>query len=136
MIELTNVFTYWEDFTLKNINLKINEGEYFVVLGPTGAGKTLLLELIAGFWEPDKGRINMFGEDVTHNPPEERGIGFVYQDYMLFPHLNVFENIAFGLKLKHSSSDNITKRVNRIAKTLGIFNLLKRDPSTLSGGEA
>ena len=136
MIELTKIYTYWADFTLKNIDLKINEGEYFVVLGPTGAGKTLLLELIAGFWQPDKGQINMFGEDVTLMPPEERGIGFVYQDYMLFPHLNVYENIAFGLKLKKISPDEIKQRVNRIAKTLSIHNLLKRDPATLSGGEA
>ncbi len=136
MITLDNVFTRWDGFTIEDINLKINEGEYFVILGPTGAGKTLLLELIAGFWEPDKGVIEMFGKDVTQIPPEEREVGFVYQDYMLFPHLNVKENIAFGLRLKNVHPDKITDRVNTIVKTLGIYDLLDRDVSTLSGGEA
>jgi molybdopterin-binding protein len=136
MIRLTNVSKQWDGFALENINLSVKEGEYFVILGPTGAGKTLLLELLAGFFEPDYGKIEMFNDEVTDHPPEDRRVGFVYQDYMLFPHLNVFENIAFGLKLKKYPVQEVQQRVRNIAKTFGIAKLLRRDISTLSGGEA
>jgi molybdate/tungstate transport system ATP-binding protein len=135
IIRLDNVFASWGEFALKKINLEISKGEYFVILGPTGVGKTLLLELLAGFWMPDHGRIGLFDQDVTEVPPEERSVGFVYQDYMLFPHLNAFENIAFGLKIRKESTTVIKDKVESIAKTLGIFGLLHRNVSTLSGGE-
>jgi molybdate transport system ATP-binding protein len=89
-----------EEFRLCDINLDVTAGAYFVILGPTGAGKTVLLETIAGLHRPLKGRILLDGEDITHAPPERRGIGFVYQDYALFPHLSVSGNIAFGLRLR------------------------------------
>lgn len=135
MIRLENVTKAWDNFSLRNINLEIKEGEYFVILGPTGAGKTLLLELIAGFYQPDRGGIMMFDSPITHKTPEERGVGFVYQNYMLFPHLNVYDNVAFGLKLKKLSTREIRKRVKHIAKVIGISKLLPRNISTLSGGE-
>ena len=135
IIRLENVSANWGEFALKKINLEIIRGEYFVILGPTGVGKTLLLELIAGFWVPDRGKIELFNEDATNVPPEKRGVGFVYQNYMLFPHLRVFENIAFGLKLNRHSKKEINKKVVSIAKTLGISDILQRDVLTLSGGE-
>jgi molybdopterin-binding protein len=125
-----------EEFRLWNINLDIAAGEYFVILGPTGAGKTVLLETIAGLHRPHKGRIILDGEDITYAPPERRGIGFVYQDYALFPHLSVAGNIAFGLKLGKISRSSIEARVADISRLLGIEHLLQRRPETLSGGEA
>ena len=136
MIRVHGITAHWGGFTLKGIDLKINQGEYFVILGPTGAGKTLLLELLAGFWAHEKGNIEIFGENAEQRSPEERGMGFVYQDYMLFPHLNVYDNIGFGLKLKNISAAAIQRKVRAIVKMLGITDLLHRDVSTLSGGEA
>ncbi|MGC9398189.1 MAG: tungstate ABC transporter ATP-binding protein WtpC [Anaerolineae bacterium] len=124
------------EFHLRGIDLEIGAGEYFVVLGPTGAGKTVLLETIAGLFAPQRGRILMAGEEITNRPPERRGVGFVYQDYALFPHLNVAENIAFGLKQrKDLGSLAIEKRVEEIGRMLSIDPLLHRRPRTLSGGE-
>jgi len=133
MIRIMNLCRNWRGFSLKDINLEIKKGEYFIILGPTGAGKTLLLETIAGFHLPDSGSIYIDDRDVTFLPPEKRKIGFVYQDFMLFPHKNVFENIAFGLKIK--GEKNIEKQVKKIAELLGVENLLHRYPKTLSGGE-
>ena len=147
MIELRGVSKRWGEFSIKNINLEGKKGEYFVILGPTGAGKTLLLELIAGFHFPDEGRILIDGKDMTFSPPEERNIGFIYQDYMLFPHLTVEKNIAFGLRArqrgrfkrerreKREGWEEIERKVKEVLKMLGIEHLAKRRPATLSGGE-
>ncbi|NMX22290.1 sulfate ABC transporter ATP-binding protein [ANME-1 cluster archaeon GoMg4] len=136
MIEVRALYRDWKEFSLKDINLKIKKGEYFVILGPTGAGKTLLLETIAGFYIPDRGEVRIDGRDVTIIPPERRRIGFIYQDYSLFPHLNVEQNIEFGLKLKKSASqDTNRKRVKEIMDWLSISHLAHRYPATLSGGE-
>jgi len=124
-----------EDFHLREMELDIAPGEYFVILGPTGAGKTVVLETIAGLHQPRKGRIFVDGEDVTHVPPERRGVGFVYQDYVLFPHLSVAGNIAFGLKLRGANRTMVEERVAAIGQLLGINRLLHRRPDTLSGGE-
>ncbi len=135
MISIENLSRDWQDFSLKNIDLEVKEGEYFVILGPTGAGKTLLLELIAGFYEPDDGRIFLGGEDVTYKDPEDRDVGFVYQDYSLFPHLTVEENIKFGLEVNDFSSAEIQDKTDQIVNLLGINHLTERYPKTLSGGE-
>lgn len=135
MINLCNVSKQLGDFRLKNINLRIADNEYFVILGPTGAGKTVILELISGMYKPDQGEILIHGRNVTLKDPEERHIGFVYQDYMLFPHLDVEKNITFGLKLKKYTEGEIKQRLNKMAQLLNIEPLLKRYPSTLSGGE-
>lgn len=135
MIKLNNLSKNWGEFSLKNIDLEINKGEYFIVLGPTGAGKTLLLECIAGLHIPGGGRVLINGRDVTDLPPEKRDIGFVYQDYMLFPHMNVRENIGFGLRLRKYYRNEINEKIRGISDLLGITSLLDRDPSTLSGGE-
>ena len=137
MIEVRALYKDWKEFALKDINLEIKKGEYFVILGPTGAGKTLLLETIAGFYIPDRGEVRIDGRDVTIIPPERRRIGFIYQDYSLFPHLNVEQNIEFGLKSrkKSASQDMNRKRVKEIMDWLSISHLAHRYPATLSGGE-
>jgi molybdate/tungstate transport system ATP-binding protein len=136
MIEVRNLYKDWKEFSLKNINLEVKKGEYFAILGPTGVGKTLLLETIAGFHIPDRGEVWIEGHDVTNLPPERRRIGFIYQDYSLFPHFTVEENIEFGLKLRKSASpDTNRKRMKEIMDWLGISHLAHRYPATLSGGE-
>lgn len=135
MIEIEGLNRNWKQFSLEDINLKIEKGEYFIILGPTGAGKTLLLELIAGFYMPKKGRILIKGEDVTSIPPEGRRLGFVYQDYSLFPHMSVKKNIEFGLRVKRIAKDEIEKQSDEMMELLGITHLKDRYPGTLSGGE-
>ncbi|MDD2777348.1 MAG: tungstate ABC transporter ATP-binding protein WtpC [Methanocellales archaeon] len=136
MIEIRDLCKDWKEFSLKGITLDVKKGEYFVILGPTGAGKTLLLETVAGFHTPDKGDVWIEGLDVTLIPPEKRKIGFIYQDYALFPHLTVEQNIIFGLKLEKSSKSNTNRaRLQDIMDWLEISHLAHRYPDTLSGGE-
>jgi molybdopterin-binding protein len=134
-VRVQNLQVDLDEFHLRDIALDVSPGETFVILGPTGAGKTVLLETIVGLCRPEKGRILINNEDVTNLPPERRGVGFVYQDYALFPHLNVAGNIAFGLKLQGLERSAIEKRVTETSELLGIGHLLHRRPDTLSGGE-
>jgi len=122
-------------FLLQDINLSVEPGEYFILLGPTGAGKTVLLEAIAGLHPLLDGSISVDGAEVTRLKPEKRGIGIVYQDQVLFPHMSVEQNIAFGLKSTKCPREEIATRVRRMAELIGITDLLARDPTTLSGGE-
>ena len=126
MISLNKVNKQYDTFSLNDISFEVSKGEYLVVLGPSGAGKTVILELIAGLIKPDQGEIK--GTDFSK-------VGFIYQDYMLFPHLNVFDNIAYGLKIRKSSKQDIAISVLKIAEKLKIKHLLERDVETLSGGE-
>jgi molybdate/tungstate transport system ATP-binding protein len=135
MIKIENLSKDWKEFKIDNINLEVNENEYFVFLGPSGSGKTMLLELIAGMWSSDSGKVYMNNIDVTNFPPEKRGVGFVYQNYMLFPHKTVFENIAFGLTLRKVEKQQIKIEVEELMNLFGISNLSNRLPRTLSGGE-
>jgi len=135
MIKIEHLSKDWKEFKINDVTLEINENEYFVFLGPSGSGKTMLLELIAGMWAPDSGKIYINNEDVTYLPPEKRGVGFVYQNYMLFPHKTVFENIAFGLNLRKVDKKEIVQKVGEIMDLFGISQLAHRLPRTLSGGE-
>ena len=126
MITLENVGKKFDTFVIKNVNLKINQGEYFVILGPSGSGKTLLLEMIAGLIKPDSGRIK--GVNSAK-------IGLIYQDYMLFPHLNVYQNIAYGLKIKKETKEQIKSKVEAVINQLEISDLVNRSVQSLSGGE-
>ncbi|MGI6486962.1 MAG: ABC transporter ATP-binding protein [Syntrophomonadaceae bacterium] len=135
MLELKGINKQLGDFRLKDINLEINEGEYFVILGPTGTGKTVILEVIAGMYRPDSGEIYFKNQKISSLYPEQRGISFVYQDYALFPHLSVEENIIFGLKVQNISQESIKKSLQDMVTLLGIEHLLQRYPTTLSGGE-
>lgn len=113
----------------------MEEGEYFIILGPTGAGKTVLVECIAGIHHPKQGEIYFRGERIDRLKPEERGIGYVPQDYALFPHMTVKDNIAFGLRIRRASPSHIEETVEKLVNLLRIKHLLHRYPTTLSGGE-
>jgi ABC-type sugar transport system ATPase subunit len=135
MIEVKNLSINLGEFYLKNINMSVNDREYFVILGPTGAGKTILIECIAGLRHIKQGEIRLNGENVTRLPPEQRNIAYVPQDYVLFPFLNVVNNITFGLKQAKWPKDKIEERAKEIASLMGITHLLERDTISLSGGE-
>ena len=135
MIEFIGVSNDWGEFKLKDVSFKVDKGEYFVILGPTGAGKTLILETIAGFYTPSAGRILLRGEEAGEQLPEQRKVGFVYQDYALFPHMNVEQNIMFGLEFKKTPKAEAKKLVDSTMNLLNIRELRERYPSTLSGGE-
>jgi len=136
MIEFEDVSLSLGEFSLKNCSLSIEEGEFLVIMGPSGAGKTIILELIAGLHDPDTGVIRINGADMRKIPTEKRGIGIVYQDYALFPHMSVEENISYGMKRKHTPREEQKRRSLELADSFGIGHLLNRRPLTLSGGEA
>jgi ABC-type Fe3+/spermidine/putrescine transport system ATPase subunit len=135
MIEIKNLSLDLGEFALRDINLTINDGEYFIILGLTGAVKTVLLECIAGLHRIKKGEIWLEQKDITRLTPEERSIGYVPQDYVLFPFINVVANIAFGLKHTKCTQAEISERVKKLASMMGISHLLYRDTRSLSGGE-
>ncbi len=135
MISLRDLKVDLGSFVLRDIDLDIDDGEYFILLGPTGAGKTVLLEAIAGLYPLMCGSISIGGTDITRLAPERRGISIVYQDQMLFPHMSVAKNIAFGLKTEKGPKQRVQQRVEDIAALLGVTHLLQRNPTTLSGGE-
>ena len=135
MIEIKNLSLKLGDFSLQEINMQIKEGEYYVILGPTGAGKTVLIECIAGLHRIKQGDVYCNGINITNHVPEERNIGYVPQDYVLFPFLKVSENIAFGLTRSGEDKEKIRDRVETIAGFMGVSHLLQRDIRSLSGGE-
>jgi ABC-type Fe3+/spermidine/putrescine transport system ATPase subunit len=135
LLRLEDIGLKLGEFRLQEISLHVKPGTYLALLGPTGTGKTVLLETIAGVHHPHRGRIHIGDREVTHLAPEKRHLGIVYQDYALFPHLTVFENIAFGLRLQGGSRPKIKAAVAKMAAFLEIEPLLKRRPSRLSGGE-
>ncbi len=122
-------------FNLKNLNLNIGLGEYIVILGSSGSGKTVLLETIAGLYTPSQGKIIYKDKDMTSLEPENRDIGFVYQNYELFPHMTIEENICFGLKIRRKPKYYIKEKLDKLVDMLKIGHLLERYPSKLSGGE-
>jgi molybdate transport system ATP-binding protein len=135
LVQVRGVSLRLGEFAVRAVDLDVFRGEYFVLLGPTGAGKTVLLECIAGLHRPDKGEIYVDGERVTSAPPELRGLGYLPQDYALFPHLTVAQNIAFGMRIRRRPRSEIAQRVEELGALLGITHLLERTPTTLSGGE-
>ena len=137
MIELKDIVVKFGDFeALHNINVNVKEGEFFTFLGPSGCGKTTTLRTITGFIEPVSGTVNVNDEDITHVPIEKRNIGIVFQSYALFPTMTVYDNIAFGLKLKKNTKDEIDKKVREIARKVDLSDeQLKKAVSQLSGGQ-
>jgi spermidine/putrescine transport system ATP-binding protein len=133
LIELTKRFA---DVTaVDSIDLEIPGGEFFSLLGPSGCGKTTTLRLIAGFEQPSGGRIQLDGADVAYTPPHKRNVNTVFQNYALFPHLNVFDNVAFGLRRAKCPKDEIKRRVAKALELVQLTGFEKRKSSQLSGGQ-
>ena len=120
---------------LNDVNLSVRKGEFVTILGPSGCGKTTLLRLIAGFQTASEGIITIAGKEITQTPPHKRPVNTVFQKYALFPHLNVFNNIAFGLKLKKLPAVVIEKKVKQALKMVGMTDYEYRDVDSLSGGQ-
>ena len=135
MIRIEDLHVRLPEFSLEGIDLHARKGEFFVLLGPTGSGKTVLLESIAGLMPVTRGEIHLDGREVTRLPPERRAIGIVYQDSALFPHLSVRENITYGLRYHDTDPARSKERLDRLVEVLGIDHLLERGPAHLSGGE-
>ncbi len=121
MIEFRNIEIKYGDFVaMQNLNITINEGEFFTFLGPSGCGKTTTLRSLVGFITPSSGSILIDNKDITNFPIEKREIGMVFQSYALFPTMNVYENIAFGLKVKKVSKEEIHQRVMEVAQKIDL----------------
>ncbi|TKW64988.1 MAG: ABC transporter ATP-binding protein [Paracoccus denitrificans] len=126
---------YGGQVAVDRLNLSMNRGELLALLGPSGCGKTTTMRAIAGLLTPMGGRITLDGRDITRTAPNRRGIGLVFQSYALFPHLTVFENVAFGLRLQGVSRDDITRRVGAALESVGLSGFADRQPKALSGGQ-
>ena len=135
MIELQNVSWKVDDFSLTKVNCSVPEGDYAVLMGPTGCGKTTVIEIICGLRKPAGGKVIVAGEDVTRSLPGDRQIGYVPQDGALFPTMTVSEQIGFGLEVRREKKNRIGEVVSRLAGELGIEHLLERKVHGLSGGE-
>ena len=135
-VELKNVVKAYEGTTIiQGANLQIKKGEFVVFVGPSGCGKSTLMRTIAGLEEITSGEISIHGEVINDTPPSKRGVAMVFQSYALYPHMNVYDNMSFSLKLEKVSKDEIKERVNTAAKSLQMTNLLDRLPKNLSGGQ-
>ena len=136
LIEFRNIVKNFDgQIVLKGINLDIYENEFVTLLGPSGCGKTTLLRILGGFLENDEGHVIFNGEDISNTPAYQRPINTVFQKYALFPHLNVYDNVAFGLKIKKMSKELIEPKVNRMLQLVGLDGYQKKDVTLLSGGQ-
>ncbi|HPX06673.1 MAG TPA: ATP-binding cassette domain-containing protein, partial [Tenuifilaceae bacterium] len=136
MLRVDAICKSYKEFSLSGVSFFVEQGDYFMLLGPSGAGKSVVLEVIAGLIAPASGSVYLDGVDITYQSIANRGVGLVFQDLALYPHLTVFQNIAFPLKRKGVKGDELSRRVGSLAQKLQVTHLLKRSPSTLSGGEA
>jgi len=136
VIEVRGLHLALGEFALCELSLRIGKGEYWVILGPSGCGKTVLMQTIAGFFSPDQGQIVVEGQDMTALPPERRRMGLVFQQAALFPHKSVWDNIAYGLRARRATRDEIERTVDGLVDRLSLRSFLDRPVPTLSGGEA
>jgi len=120
---------------VKDISLTVEDGEFLSLLGPSGCGKSTILRMIAGLETPTRGKVQIGGQDVTTRPPGDRNIAMVFQSYALYPHMNVYDNLASGLKLKRIPKGEIDQRIQEVSRILGLDELLQRKPGQLSGGQ-
>lgn len=136
IIKLQNISKKFEDdVILDSINLEIKDKEFMTFLGPSGCGKTTTLRIIAGFLEADSGQVIFEGKDINNLPPHKRQVNTIFQRYALFPHLNVYDNIAFGLRIKRMKEKDIAKKVGEMLELVNLKGFQKRDISSLSGGQ-
>lgn len=136
VIELKNISkSFGDNVILENFDFKVKKDEFLTILGPSGCGKTTILRLIGGFEEPDEGQILFNGEDITNKESYERRINTVFQKYALFPHMNVFDNIAFGLKIKKMDKKIIKEKVKEVLKLVNLVGFENREIESLSGGQ-
>ena len=136
-IVLESLVKEFGSFTaVKGINLEVRDGEFLIMVGPSGCGKTTTLNMISGLVLPTSGEITIGDRNVTHTEPGERGLGMVFQDLALFPHMSVFDNIAFGLRVKNVPNSEVDERVRKAAEAMHILPLLDKRPGQCSGGEA
>lgn len=124
-----------EFLAVNDVNLEVRPGEFLTFLGPSGCGKTTTLRMIAGFETPSAGQILVDGQDITHVPANERGLGFVFQNYALFPHMTIFDNVAYGLKIRGTGRDEMAEKVREALAMVGLTKAERRYPNQLSGGE-
>lgn len=135
-VTIDNLSKNYGDFqVLKNVSMKINQGEFFSILGPSGCGKTTLLRIIAGFTFPDEGAVYLGDQDIVDLPPEKRDCNTVFQNYALFPHLTIYENIAFPLRLKKMSESEIDERVQKYLQLVHLEGHEMKKPNQISGGQ-
>jgi ABC-type Fe3+/spermidine/putrescine transport system ATPase subunit len=135
-VTIENLSKVYGDFVaVENMNLEVRDGEFLILLGPSGCGKTTTLRMLAGFIEQNTGRLEIGGRDVTADPPYRRNIGLVFQNYALFPHLTIFENVAFGLRRRKLSEGDIKTRVGETLELVRLGHLEDRYPKQLSGGQ-
>ncbi len=135
MLVLQNISKSFKEFSLSNINIEVETGEYFVLLGESGAGKSIILELIAGLLHPDTGTILLDDKNITSEKIQHRQTGLVFQDHAVFPHLSVAENIAYPMKNQKFRKDKVKQKTEELASEMSISHLLDRRPDSLSGGE-
>ena len=136
LIEFRNIVKNFDgQIVLKGVNLDIYENEFVTLLGPSGCGKTTLLRILGGFLDADEGKVIFDGEEISQKPPYERELNTVFQKYALFPHLSVYENIAFGLKIKKMSKDIIDQKVMKMLKLIGLEGYEDKNTTLLSGGQ-
>ena len=136
LIQFKNIVKEFDgQLVLKGINLDIYENEFVTLLGPSGCGKTTLLRILGGFLTPDEGKVMFDGVDIAELPPYKREINTVFQKYALFPHMNVYDNVAFGLKIKKEPKDVIEQKVNRMLKLVGLEDYGQRRVTEMSGGQ-
>jgi iron(III) transport system ATP-binding protein len=124
-----------EVYAVRDVNLAVEQGELLTLLGPSGCGKSTTLRMIAGFEEPDEGKIFIDGQDVTHVLPNRRGIGFMFQNYALFPHLSVFDNVAYALRVQRRGEADVVRMVGDVLEVVGLSKYGRQFPHQLSGGE-
>ncbi len=136
-LQIEHVFKNFDNkAALIDVSLELAAYEVLAVLGPSGCGKSTLLNIVAGLTPPDSGQVKWDGQSLQGVPPHRRGFGLMFQDYALFPHRNVFDNVAFGLRMAHTPAEQTTKRVNEVLALVGMAGLGRRDVVNLSGGEA
>ena len=136
LIEFRDIVKNFDgQIVLKGVNLDIYENEFVTLLGPSGCGKTTLLRILGGFIDADEGKVIFRGEEINHKPPYQRELNTVFQKYALFPHLNVYENIAFGLKINKISKDVIEQKVMKMLKLIGLEGFERKNITLLSGGQ-